>query len=274
MDIATIFNSAAAALPVVLVVAALFPVTRLELAAFTGRHALPRHVTSPALPLAIARSRGMRLLGAALGLSLPTLVRAITHDSFDTGSALLWGAGGFLLGAFVAAMVPIARVGEPMRAATLVPRRARQYLPRRTLVLPGVTVVVSVLVAMVYALGPRRPDAPPSGTIVGAVALSILATVVMVAGTRWIVRRPQPVPDDEVLAVDEAVRANGLQLVVGTANAIGAFAAAAAMLELSKATEVDLLERILPWIGLATILVALSAWDGEGWRRRRTRVAA
>ncbi len=270
MDVGRIFNTFAAAAPVLLVVLALWPVTDRELGAFTARHSLPVHVTSPSLPRAVARSRGMRLLGAAVGLSLPLVVQAVTHDSFDTGSALLWGAAGYLGGALAAALVPLATAGDARRGATLVPRRARAYLPLRTLALPGVTLAFSVLAALVYALAPRRPNASPdTATLVGWLGLSVLAASVALVGTRWVVRRRQPAPDAEILAVDDALRTHGLHLVVGTAVAVGAVAASAVTFEVARATSVELLRWTLPWVGLAEILLALHAWagrDGDGWR--------
>ncbi len=274
MDSTTIFNTLAGTFPVLLAILAFAPVTRLELAVFRSRQSLPARIAAPTLPRAIARSRGYRLLGLALGLAAPPLVRAASGESsIPPGSALLWGAGGYLVGAFLAAMGPVAAGDEPRRAATLVPRQARKYLSRRALVLPGVTVGLSLIVAVFYLVGPRRPDGPSSGTLLGAVALSVLAGAVMMVGTRWVVRRPQPVPDDDALTVDDAVRAHGLHLLVGTANAIGAAGASAACFALGRATDVDAVARVMPWIGTAAILVALSAWDGEVWRHRRARAA-
>src|SRR5947208_5175697 len=90
-----------AAFPVVLAVLALRPVTDRERAFFCARYFLPAEVMSPTLSVAIARSRGLRLLGAALGFSLPVVVRTLTHDAVDVGSAVFWGVGGYLGGALL-----------------------------------------------------------------------------------------------------------------------------------------------------------------------------
>lgn len=271
MGVVTIFNSVAGAVPALLVILALRPVTDRELRAFRIRHSLPTQVTSAGPSTAVARSRGLRLLGAALGLSLPALVRAVTHDSFDTGSALLWGAAGYLTGALAAALMPVSTAKDGPRGATLVPRRAQSYLPLGTLVLPVVTLTLSLLAALVYVLAPRRPDAPTSTTLLGWVALCLAAASVAFAATMWVVRRKQPAPDPGVLAVDDALRSHGLRLVLATAAAVSAVAASAATLEVARATSVQLLRWTLPWLSLAEFVLAVYAWagrDGDGWRLR------
>ena len=223
------------------------------------------------LARAIARSRGMRLLGAALGFPLPALVRALTHDSFDTGSALLWGTAGYLGGALAAALIPLTRAGEPVRTATLVPRRARDYLPLHTVGLPGVAVSLAVLAAAAYAVTPRRQSAPSSGAdMVGSVALSAIAALVTVVGVRWVVRRPQPVPDHEVLAVDDALRSHGLHLVVGTTIVVGFLGAAAASFNLATVTSVGVLQWVSMAVGAAELVLAFVAWGlrTDTWKVR------
>jgi len=266
-----ILNAAGALFPVFLMVLALRPVTGPELDAFAGRYFLGADMISPTLSRAIVRSRGLRLLGAAMGFSLPVLVRVLTHDSLNTGSAALWGVAGYLGGALLAVLLPIAQPGSQVHAAALVPRRARDYLPRRTLAAPAVAVVLGLVAVAIFAWAPRRPEEVGGSAPWGAVILTVAAALATVVGARCVVRRRQPVPDPDVLAVDDALRSYALHLVFGAGIAVGALAASTTLFRAGTASGVPTLRWTLPLIGFAEFAFALFAWVGlrnEGWRVR------
>jgi hypothetical protein len=266
-----ILNAAGALFPVLLVVLAVRPVTGRELDVFAGRYFLGADMISPTLSKAIARSRGLRLLGAAMGFSLPVLVRTLTHDSLNTGPAGLWGVAGYLGGALLAVLLPIARPGHRVHAAALVPRRARDYLPRRTLAAPAVAVALSLLAVSIFVWAPRRPEAVGDSAPWGALILTVAAALATVVGAHWVVRRRQPVPDADVLAVDDALRSYALHLVFGAGIAVGALAASTTLFRAGSASGVQMLRWTLPWFGLAEFAFALFAWAGlrnDAWRVR------
>ncbi len=266
-----ILNSVGAVFPLVLVVLGLRRVTDRELTAFSVRYFLTDDLMSPALSRAIARSRGLRLLGAALGFLLPSLIRVLARDSLNTGSALWWGLTGYLAGALLAVLVPVAPHGEPLHAAALVPRRAHDYLPRRVLGAPAAMVSLSLLAALVLVWVPRRPHASGISGPTRAVVVSVVAALITVVGARWVVRRRQPVPDPEVLAADDALRSHALHLVFGTGITVGALAAAVITFQLLNTTSVQVLRWTCLVVGLAEVLFAGFAWGGlrnDGWRVR------
>ncbi len=263
------FLTLAAVFPMLLVVLGLRPVSDRELTTFSVRYFLLDDLMSPTLSRAIARSRGMRLLGAALGFSLPAVLRALTDGSLNTGPALLWGATGYLGGALLAVLLPIAQP-EPVRRAALVPRRAGDYLPRRALAAPAVAVATSVVAALAYTWTPQQhPESSGSRTLWGTVVFTVVAALVTWAGTQLVVRRRQPVPAPDLLAIDDALRAHGLHLVFDTAITLGGLAAALAAVQVGTATSVPGLRWVFICLGLAEGWFATVAWGG---RRQRWRV--
>ncbi|HEX3393674.1 MAG TPA: hypothetical protein VHS52_04025 [Acidimicrobiales bacterium] len=258
--------------PVVLAVVGLRPVTDRELVRFSVRYYLLDEAITPTLARAIARARGFRLLGAALGFSLPPLVRGLSGDSVDVGSALFWGAAGYLGGALVATLIPTTRANGDVRAATLVPRRTSDYLPRRTIVAPGVALCLTLVAAVAYQITPRWPYRPQgAGPVIGAVVLSVIASVVTSVGTRLVVRRRQPVPDTQTVAADDALRSHGLHLVVGTGIAVSALAAGLLTLQVAFVTSSPVLHWICVCAGLAEVGFAGFAWGHlrkDPWRVR------
>ncbi len=265
-----VFTSLAFGVPVLLVVLGLRPVTDRELTTFSVRYFLTDDLMSPTLARAIVRSRGLRLLGAAIGFSLPSLLRAVTHDSLNTGSALWWGLTGYLGGVLLAVLLPTAPAGE-LHAAALVPRRAGDYLPSRTLVGPAVMASLGLLAGLGYAWAPRRPESAGSSGPMGAVVVSVVAALVTLVGARWVVRRRQPVPDPDALAVDDALRSHALHLVFGTGIAVGALAASAVTFQLAGATSVQTLRWTSVVVSLVEIGFAAFAWGGlrnDAWRVR------
>lgn len=168
-------------------------------------------------------------------------------------------------------LLPTAPAGESPHAAALVPRRAGDYLPSRTLVGPAVMMTLSLLAASAYAWAPRRPDSTGSSGPAGAVVVSVVAALVTLVGARWIVRRRQPVPDPDALAVDDALRSHALHLVFGTGIAVGAWAASGVTFQLAGATSVQTLRWTSIVVSLVEIGFAGFAWGGlrnDAWRVR------
>ncbi|MGI8778047.1 MAG: hypothetical protein ACR2LJ_11870 [Acidimicrobiales bacterium] len=96
------------------------------------------------------------------------------------------GGGGYLGGALLAVLLPIALPGDHVHAAApLVPRRARDYLPRRTLAAPAVAVALSLVAVSTFVWAPRRPEAVGDSAPWGAVVLTLAVALATVVGARW-----------------------------------------------------------------------------------------
>lgn len=267
VDSVAVVESLVAVLPLAMVPLALRPVSDREIVRFCGRYSLPRQTRIAALPRAIACSRGLRLLGAAVGFSLPVVARALTHDWLNVGGRFLWGVAGYLVGALVAAILPVARPGDAARSAALVPRRVRDYIGPVNRALPGFTLALCLVGAAAFLLAPRRPSADASAMI-GTVVLGALASLVTIVAAQWVVRRPQSVADQDLVAVDDAMRAHGMHLIYGTGNAVAALAASGASFLLGDGSDVQLLRWVSPWLGAVGLGLAMSMWwmRTDGWK--------
>lgn len=206
---------------VVLVVGRPFrDVTRARLERFALRQALL--ITAGNGPRVIAylattrRWRGGLLL---LSLVLAEIVAAAQHS----GASQLNGLAGFI-GWFVGAVVAEWRVGGRgrdgvRRAASLVPRRLGDYLPRW---LAGLVVGAFVAVlafdgwVLVSTDGNRWE---PSGLLL----LTLATAAVIAAVARHVLTRPQALASDDVVAADDALRSRSLHVLLGSGLALAGY---------------------------------------------------
>jgi hypothetical protein len=160
----------------------------------------------------------LRTLGVVAGLFLPGLVVLVWDLRGPSVGAWQLVFVGYLLGALYA---EIALVRPRGGRALLVPRRLRDYLPRRVLHVQRAMAAVLLLGAPTAALlvdpGPNGPDraALLAATITGgAVAgLEVLQ--------RWIIRRPQPLWTPPLVSADDAIRSQSVHSIAGSGIALG-----------------------------------------------------
>lgn len=194
-----------------------------------------------------------------------------------------WLLTGYLVGVVWSAVWSTRLPTGTKRAASLIPRRLADYLPRYLIVGQVVVVASSVtLIALALARG-SHPSLVDSGTwnidAVSAgslrwsiIALGIVAFVVMGGVAmlqRHLVRRPQPAAAPDLLAADDAVRAAAIHLLSGTAIAI---------VVLLVGTQVQMLAAIgdiggglAAGIRQAGLVVAIVAWRYSGNRAWKVR---
>jgi hypothetical protein len=264
-----VVNGLWAVLPVLFAVLAIRPVSAGELGKFTARYGLDvTPETVGAVTRSIRRGRAGRLAGAALGLSVyPVLYElGLTIPN----QSAFYGFVGYLLGAFVTALVP----GLPpadTRRASLLPRRASDYLPRAALVTPALAVGLSTLAVLIYDFEPRRAFADFSGTPdgLGLTAVAVIATFVAV---RVVVVRPQPMTTPGLVAIDDAVRAQAVHTLAGAGIAVALLGTSACLFEMGGYASPE-------WLHLTGIIAAfgalvgtVAAWTfrGSPWRVERT----
>lgn len=99
------------------------------------------------------------------------------------------------------------------RVASLVPRDLEQYLPRHSVVAQRATAAAGAIGTVAIGLVPY--SASVSSPSVGALGVWAAAILALAAGLeaveRWIVRRPQPFMGRDLVAADDAIRAQSIQ---------------------------------------------------------------
>jgi len=258
-----------AVFPVVLALLAVRPVSSRELRTFSARYGVElTSETKPAMNRYIRRGRTTRLAGAALGLSLHSVLYAVglsipNDDAF-------YGFVGYLLGVFVIALLPESEGNEPRRAS-LVPRRLSDYLPRAALISLPTAVGVSALATVVYEIEPRRVLPGFTGSNAGLVLAAIAAAGTLMS-IRFVVARSQPITTRGLDAVDDAMRAQAVHTLAGTGIAIALLGTSSCLFEMGGYASPTWLHVTGGVAGLCAILGALLAWifTGAEWQVRRT----
>ena len=258
-----------AVVPVLFAVLAVRPVSAKELSRFTNRYGLERNPEiDTAAARAVRRGRTGRLAGAALGLSLYPVLFAlgwtIPNHSFD------FGIIGYLLGAFVTALVPSAPRAKARRAS-LVPRRAGDYLPRTALVMPTIAAAVSAVAVITYLLEPRRALSSWNGSTSGLGIAAVAAAATFIA-VRVVVARPQPLTTPGLDAVDDAVRTQAVHTLAASGISVALFGTAACLFEMGAYASPEWLRLVGVFSGLAALAGSLMAWTFRSapWRVQRT----
>jgi hypothetical protein len=240
-----------------------------ELGKFTNRYGLElTPETAAAVTRSIRRGRTGRLASAALGLSLfPVLYElGVTIPN----QSAFYGFVGYLLGAFVTALVPGLPRAET-RQASLVPRRATDYLPRIALITPALAIAVSALAVLIYEFEPRRTFADFSGTPDG-LALTAVAVIATFIAIRVVVARPQPITTPGLVAIDDAVRTQAVHNLAGAGIAVALLGTSACLFEMGGYASPE-------WLHITGVIAAfgalagtMAAWSfrGSPWRVQRT----
>lgn len=230
----------------------------------------------------INRTRILRTAGGVAGLVAAAVYKAITEEEppepFDF--SLFNGLLGYLLGA-VAAELTFTRPSAKLPAASLEPREVAAYLPtalRTTLRISAGAGLV--LVPLFVVLPHRESEMARVETLPTAILISMI--LIVLAGVellqRFIVARPQPAVDVDLLRADDAVRSASLHALAGAGIALELVIVSVEIAAIGSVSDVQLLRWTLPWIALACFLSSLAAWmhvtRPAHWRVRRLPRAA
>ena len=179
----------------------------------------------------------------------------------------------YALGAVLAELTrprPFPAAGD--RAAALLPRQPRQYLPGWVLPACWAAAAGAVLVTLALRWLPLQDEptgADRSGLLVAASAVDMAALLHVVI--RVVLRRRQPYASTEQLAVDDALRSACLHRVAGAGMAFVLLVLAGAVWNLAVVVDLPPLRFLLPVIVMVGLLPA--AWCAfVGLRAERWRV--
>lgn len=189
----------------------------------------------------------MRVVGAVGALAVGTLFDEAFGTRTSTGAGFwVWVCAGWVLGGTLAylSIANAALVGEG--AASIVPRRPTDYLPRAARYGPTVAAALAVLLAL-------AADAAQAGAT-AAVALGLLGASTW--AVRRVIGRAQPVDDPSLVTVDDAMRSATCHLLgAGTTAAILLVALHGAIVP-STTQPGEPSSTLLWWAGLAAAAAA------------------
>ena len=219
----------------------------------------------------------LRVTGGVSGLVLGAMFdRAFGINSSAGFGFWAWVITGWLLGAAWAER-RLQRPGE-VGAASLVPRRTTDYIPRGLAFAPMVATATTVLVAAVALVRPANPSRaalrPPSTGltffIAAVVAIALCALVVLLR--RSVVNRPQPLMEPELLAVDDAVRSSTIHHLSGAGTAaIVCISGYLISLHTEAVPRLPFgLRGWLPLVPLVAALISWRYWSFRPWRVGRS----
>lgn len=230
----------------------------------------------------LTRTRTFRAVGALVPLVAPSIYSAVAGEPppepFDFGlfNALI----GYLLGA-VLAEIMVRRPRADVPTASLVPRRVADYLPARfTTILRASAAVGLVLVPMTLALPDRPSDVARAEMLPPALILTMILVILVSVELlqRYLVGRPQPAVEDDLLRADDAIRSASVHALAGAGIALELLIVAVEIGNLGFVSDVQMLRWTLPWIGLVCFLASLGSWiqvtKPRHWRVRRDPLGA
>jgi hypothetical protein len=222
----------------------------------------------------LRNARVLRTWGALGGVFLPPLVALfLGADRASAGFGPVWIFVGYLVGALYAEVSLVRPVPAGPRRASLVPRELGDYLPPRILRLQRGLAVAAVTGGIAALLVPYAEDQSPPSTVAMALlaALAAAFAVILERLQRWLVARPQPFSDPELVAADDAIRAQGVHSLAGSGLAVLLLLVSAVWVGLAM-SEVQLLRWTIWLPAVFGPLLALYAcmWFGHrAWRVRR-----
>jgi hypothetical protein len=227
----------------------------------------------------LRRTRSLQVVGAAFGwLSSPVYIGLVGRSLPLGDSWVMLAVAGYLVGAALAEVTFLRQPRRPssVRAAALAPRTLSDYVPAATMwtirVLPIVTVTLALIYAVVAKDAPRGVD-PSVGFVVAASMLVVAFAVLIEWFLRTIVGRPQPAITSDLLAADDAIRAGSIHSLSAAGVALMLLSLGWTLLSLGGVTPNPQLSALVSGSGVACDLGALLAWIVLGhvttWRVRR-----
>ncbi|MEO9138439.1 MAG: hypothetical protein ABI345_05170 [Jatrophihabitans sp.] len=189
-------------------------VTRERLERFAARQCL--RITPDNGPIVIrylATTRRWRGGGLLVTIGAGVTESIVAHGELRIGAVTLFI--GWFVGAVIAEWrVSVVSTHGHRRTASLLPRRARDYVAVRVRWAVGVSVVV-LLVGQVVAL-----VAMPSYRVAVLLGAGVVAVGIIGAVARHVLLRAQPPAEHDVLVADESIRSRSLHVLAGSALAI------------------------------------------------------
>lgn len=226
----------------------------------------------------VVRTRILRIAGGVAGFLTPIAYRAFTGEPppvpFDFG--LVDALVGYLLGA-VLAEVTVRRPKTEVPTASLVPRDVRDYLPSfyTTTLRLAAAAALGLYPLYVVISGPEgEAELPPAIVMVSMILLILLGVEIL---QRYIVGRPQPAVETDLVQADDAVRSASVHALAGAGIALELLIAALQILGIGVASDTRLLRWTLPWISVICFGLALGSWQHltrpYHWQVRHTQEA-
>jgi len=242
-------------------------------------------LTSANRPLVIGYLRNARVLrtwGAVAGALLPSLIelawsgrlQVLGFGADGESAPLSFGTilVGYLIGALGAELSLVRPVARGRRMASLERRELGHYLPRRVILAQRAATAAGALGALAIGLVPYAGSvsAPsPAQCAIGALAVIVFGTG-LEAIERWLVRRPQPFTNPQLVAADDAIRAHSIHALAGAA--LGLLLLCTGVALVLQASDVQLLRATMALPAAACLLLALFACShvaGASWHVRR-----
>jgi hypothetical protein len=222
----------------------------------------------------LRRARLFRAWGAIGGALAPTVVDLVVDGrvqvlGFGTdgdSAPLAFGAifVGYIAGAILCEATTVRRPHGPRRVAALHRRELPAYLPRWAIGAQRVATVAAAAGLVALAASPDGNGAPAAAA--GAV-LALAFGTGLEAVERWLVRRPQPFAAPDLVAADDALRAQSIRAAAGAGLAL--------LLLLCCGVSLAL-DLVVP--GVLCLVLSLTAYavisDGRSRVRRPTRAGA
>lgn len=212
----------------------------------------------------IARTRLLRIAGGATGFVAPIVYSAYTDQPppppFDF--SLATGLGGYLLGAVLAELT-VRRPKTEQPTALLVPRDLRDYLPSFHTLSLRLAATVALVLYLIYFVIARSSanelvEPLPSPIVMVSMIVVILVGVEMLQ--RFIVGRPQPAMDSDLVRADDAVRSASVHALAGAGIALEILIACVGVFGIGIISDIRGVRWTLPWIAVLGLGVALGAW--------------
>lgn len=228
-------------------------VTRERLERFAARQYL--RITPDNGPVVIrylATTRRWRGGGLIVTVGGGVTESIVAHGQLRVGAVTLFI--GWFVGAVIAEWrVSVVSTHGHRRAASLLPRRARDYVAVRVRWAVGGSVVL-LLVGQIVAL-----VAMPNYRVVVLLGAGVVAVIVIGAVARHVLLRAQPPAELDVLVADESIRSRSLHVLAGSAMAITGYLGAATITTVLTGDGPRVLS-LVPGLGLPLlgILVARS----------------
>jgi hypothetical protein len=212
----------------------------------------------------IDRTRRLRLIGAGAGVVLPLAYAAAAGteppEPFDF--ALFDALLGYLIGAVVAE-VTFPRPRSNVPSASLAPREVADYLPARIRIALRVAAGVALVLIPLYLALPHREREMEWVDMLPAPLFMIMIEIVLVGVEllqRYIVRRPQPAVDEDLLRADDAVRSASVHALAGAGIAIELLIVAVELAGIGFVSDIQILRWTVPWLALGCFVASILAW--------------
>jgi hypothetical protein len=212
----------------------------------------------------IARTRLLRFTGALLGVFAPWIYQAFVGApppvpvDFGLFDALV----GYLLGAVIAELT-IKRPKADQPTASLMPRELSDYVPTRFITALRMSALVALVLVPLYRLLPARQnmvdlnDIPPEIVILPTILLIGFGVELL---QRYIVARPQPAVESDLVNADDAIRSASVHALAGAGIALELLIVSGQLLNLAVVSNLQLLRWTLPALALLSFAIAIGSW--------------